>query len=156
MKGRDFLSVVAGATAWPFAARAEQPAMPLVAEFSEAAGVPHLFAAFKQGLAEAGYVEGKNVAIESHDANFRRELLPQLASDLVRRDVNVIFASTPDAVVAIRSATTSIPIVAVDLESDPIAKGYVKSPPGQSMLMPASCYRHHSCSNRRGKSASLR
>jgi putative ABC transport system substrate-binding protein len=53
--------------------------------------------------------------------------LPQLASDLVRRKVNVIFAATPEAVVAARDATTSIPIVALDLESDPVAKGYVKS-----------------------------
>jgi putative tryptophan/tyrosine transport system substrate-binding protein len=72
-------------------------------------------------------VEGKNFAIESRFANFKPELLPELASDLVRRNVNVIFAPTPEAVAAARGATTSIPIVAIDLESDPLAKGYVKS-----------------------------
>jgi putative tryptophan/tyrosine transport system substrate-binding protein len=78
-------------------------------------------------LAEAGYVEGKNVTIEYRFLNFRRELLPQAAGDLIRHNVSVIFASTPDAVAVVRNATTSIPIVAIDLESDPLAKGYVKS-----------------------------
>jgi putative tryptophan/tyrosine transport system substrate-binding protein len=127
MRRRDFLSVVAGATAWPLAARAQQSAMPVIGFFSEAPDVPHLAAAFRQGLAEAGYVDGKNVAIETYFANFRRELLAQLAGDMVRRNVNVIFASTPEAVALIRNVTTSIPIVALDLESDPIAKGYVTS-----------------------------
>ena len=72
-------------------------------------------------------MDGKNVAIEYHVLNFRRELLARTAGDLVRRNVNVIFASTPEAVAVARTATTSIPIVALDLESDPLAKGYVKS-----------------------------
>jgi putative tryptophan/tyrosine transport system substrate-binding protein len=129
MRRRDFLSVIAGATAWPLAARAQQRAMPVVGFLSPvtAEATPHLLAAFRQGLAETGYVEGKNLAIEYRFANFKLELLPDLAGDLVRRNVNVIFAPTPETVVAARNATTSIPIVALDLESDPLAKGYVKS-----------------------------
>jgi putative ABC transport system substrate-binding protein len=127
MRRREFISVIVGATAWPLAARAQQSAMPVVGVLAESGDVPPNTAAFHRGLAEAGYVEGKNVAFEYRFANFKRELLPQFASDLVRRKVNVIFAGTPEAVVAARNATTSIPIVAVDLESDPLAKGYVKS-----------------------------
>jgi putative tryptophan/tyrosine transport system substrate-binding protein len=129
MRRRDFLSVIVGATAWPLAARAQQPSMPVVGFLSETGevGSPPNTAAFGQGLAESGYVEGKNLAIEYRWANFKRELLPQLASDLVRRNVNVIAAITPEAVAVARNATTSIPIVALDLESDPVAKGYVKS-----------------------------
>ncbi len=127
MRRREFISVIVGATAWPLVARAEQPSMPVIGAFSETPDVPHLAAAFRQGLGAAGYVDGKNVAIESYFANFKRELLPQLAGDMVRRNVNVIFAPTPEAVALIRNVTTSIPIVAIDLESDPIAKGYVTS-----------------------------
>ena len=100
--------------------------MPVVGFLSPDAR-PAYVAAFRQGLAEAGYVEGKNVAIEYHFTNFRPELMPEAAGDLVRRNVNVIFAAEPAAVAVVRNATTSIPIVALDLESDPIAKGYVKS-----------------------------
>jgi putative tryptophan/tyrosine transport system substrate-binding protein len=83
--------------------------------------------AFRRGLAEAGYVEGKNLAIEYRFSNFRPELMTEFAGNLVRLNVNVIFAVVPDAVVAAMNATTSIPIVGLDLESDPVAKGYVKS-----------------------------
>ena len=92
-----------------------------------AEAIPHLVAAFRRGLAEAGYVEGKNLAIEYRFTNFRPELMHEAASDLVRLKVNVIFAPTPESVAAARNATNSIPIVALDLESDPLAKGYVKS-----------------------------
>ena len=72
-------------------------------------------------------MEGKNPAIKYRFTNFRPELMPEAARDLVRLNVSVIFASTPEACAAARDATTSIPIVALDLESDPLAKGYVKS-----------------------------
>ena len=78
-------------------------------------------------MGEARFVEGKNFAIEYRFTNFRPELLPEAAGDLVRLNGNAIFAIAPDAVAAARNATTSIPIVALDLESDPLAKGYVKS-----------------------------
>jgi putative tryptophan/tyrosine transport system substrate-binding protein len=90
--------------------------------------IPHLIAAFRRGLAEAGYVEGKNLAIEYRFTNFRPQLTREAAADLVRFNVNVILAPTPDGGASVINATTSIPIVALDLESDPLAKGYVKSP----------------------------
>jgi putative tryptophan/tyrosine transport system substrate-binding protein len=130
MRRRDFLSVIAGATAWPLAARAQQPAMPVIGFLNPVPGaeaIPHLVVAFRRGLAEAGYVEGKNLAIEYRFTNFRPELMRQAAGDLVRLNVHAIFAIAPEAVAAARNATTSIPIVALDLESDPLAKGYVKS-----------------------------
>jgi putative ABC transport system substrate-binding protein len=123
MRRRDFIRTLVGATAWPLAARAQQPTMPLVGVLGPPLGESNrpLYAAFVHALAEAGYVEGKNVAIEYSSS------MSEAAGDLVRRNVSVIFASVPDAVVAAKDATTSIPIVALDLESDPIAKGYVKS-----------------------------
>jgi putative ABC transport system substrate-binding protein len=129
MRRRDFLSAIAGATALPLAALARQSAMPVVGflNIATAEGIPHLIAAFRRGLAEAGYVEGRNLAIEYRFGNFRPELLPQAASDLVRLDVSAIFAATPEAGAAAKDATTSIPIIALDLETDPLAKGYVKS-----------------------------
>ena len=86
-----------------------------------------MVAAFRQGMAEAGYVRAKTLRSNTVLPTSNQSMLPQLASDLVRRNVNVIFAATPTAVAAARNATTSIPVVALDLESDPIAKGYVKS-----------------------------
>jgi len=85
---------------------------------------PPMQAAFRRGMAELGYVEGKNFATEYR---FRPESLPQAGADLVRLNVNAIFAGAPSAVAAVSNATTSIPVVGLDLESDPVAKGYVKS-----------------------------
>jgi putative tryptophan/tyrosine transport system substrate-binding protein len=79
------------------------------------------------GSRRSGLRGGKNLAIEYRFTNFRAELLPEAAGDLVRLNMDLIFAVTPQAVAAVRSATTSIPIVALYLESDPVAKGYVKS-----------------------------
>jgi putative tryptophan/tyrosine transport system substrate-binding protein len=129
MRRRDFLSVIVGATAWPLAARAEQPAMPVIGflQQGDASATSHLITAFRRGLAEAGYVEGKNLAIEYRFSKDRAELLPEAAGDLDRLNVNVIFAAGPLAVAAARNATGNIPVVAIDLESDPVAMGYVKS-----------------------------
>ena len=115
---------MAGATAWPLTARAQQSAMPVIGYLSEVPNVARLNAAFLRGMAELGYVEGKNFATEYR---FNPESLPQAATDLVRRNVNAIFAAAPAAVVAVSKATTSIPVVGIDLESDPVANGYVKS-----------------------------
>ena len=110
----------------PLTARAEQ--MPVIGLLSSAATwVSPLNAAFRRGLAEEGYVEGKNLAIKDRFTNFRPELMNGAAGDLVRLEVKVIFAVGPDAVAAARSATSSIPIIGIDLESDPLALGYVKS-----------------------------
>ena len=128
MRRREFISLIAGATAWPLTARAEQmPVIGFLDPLPSAEVIPHLIAAFRRGLAEAGYVEGKNLAIEYRFANFSPELMSGAAGDLVRLKVNVIFAVAPESVAAASSATKSIPIVALDLESDPLAMGYVKS-----------------------------
>jgi putative ABC transport system substrate-binding protein len=94
MRRREFLSVIAGATAWPLAARAQQPAMPVIGFLAEVPEVKHLTVDFRRGLAELGYVEGKNFTIEYR---FKPESLPQAAADLVRINVTAIFAAAPAA-----------------------------------------------------------
>jgi putative tryptophan/tyrosine transport system substrate-binding protein len=130
VRRREFISVIVGATAWPLAARAQQPAAQVVGFLGPVPGpeaIPDLLAAFRRGLAETGYVEGKNLVIEYRFTNFRPELMLEGAGDLVRRNVNVIFAGSPEALAAVKSATATIPVVGVDLENDPVVKGYVKS-----------------------------
>jgi putative ABC transport system substrate-binding protein len=85
MRRRQFILVIAGVTAWPLGARAQQPSMPVIGVLSPATAeaISHLLAAFRQGLAEAGYVDGKNLGIEYRFANFRLERLPAAARDLV-------------------------------------------------------------------------
>ena len=102
MRRRDFISVIAGATAWPFAARAQQPAMPVVGVLSVTTAelISDLLIAFRQAVAEAGYLDGKNLAIEYRFANFRPELLPELAGDLVRLNARVIVAIGPPSLAA--------------------------------------------------------
>jgi putative tryptophan/tyrosine transport system substrate-binding protein len=126
MRRREVVLLIAAAATLPLTARAEQ--MPVIGFLSPMpSGERPAYVAFKRGLAEAGYVEGKNLVIEKRFTNFRPELMNEAASDLVRREVNIIFAGYPEAVVAARNATNGIPIVAVDLESDPVAMGYIKS-----------------------------
>ena len=125
MRRRGFITILGGAAAWPLMARA-QGAMPVIGFLSTLPSGANE-AAFRRGLAEEGYVEGKNLAIEKRFTNFRPELMKEAAGDLVRLEVNVIFASHPEAVAAARNATSSIPTVAVDMESDPVAMGYIKS-----------------------------
>jgi putative ABC transport system substrate-binding protein len=86
---------------------------------------PSLVQAFAQGLADAGYVGGRNVAIEHRHAAGAPDQLPRLAADLVRAHIDVLFARGAGALTAARNATATIPIVAVDLESDPVAMGFV-------------------------------
>ncbi|HLJ15001.1 MAG TPA: ABC transporter substrate-binding protein [Bryobacteraceae bacterium] len=117
--------MIAGATVWPLVARAQQPALPVVGWISETPRIKGpLETAVRKGMAESGYVEGKNFASEYR---LGPESFPQAAADLVRLKVNAIFAETPTALAAVSKTTTSIPIVGVDLESDPVAKGYAKS-----------------------------
>jgi putative ABC transport system substrate-binding protein len=124
MRRRDFLGAVGGAAALPLSVRAQQSAMPVIGYLTENSFSPHINAAFQQGLAELGYEEGKNFATE-----YRRKprSMPGAAADLVSRNVNVIFAPNPGALSAAIKATTSIPVIGIDLESDPVAKGYVQS-----------------------------
>ena len=138
MRRRDFIRILAGATAWPLAARAQQPATPVIGffTFQPISASQSLMDGFRLGLTQGGYTEGKTVRIEYRDANFKPELMLPAARELVRLKVDVIVAPGGPALVgAAREATSSIPIVAHDLESDPLAKGWVKSlaQPGGNM-----------------------
>jgi ABC-type uncharacterized transport system substrate-binding protein len=128
VRRREFITLLGGtAAAWPLAARAQQPAMPVVGYLSPATpeGFSDYLRALRQGLKESGYVEGENLAIEYRWAENEPERLPMLAADLVRRQVKVIVAFGP-ASMAAATATTTIPIV-FGVPEDPVRLGLVAS-----------------------------
>jgi putative ABC transport system substrate-binding protein len=129
MKRRDFITLLGGAAAWPLAARAQQGELPVIGLIIT--GAPeidaHRVAPFRQGLNEAGYVEGQNVAIEYRWARGRGDLMPELVADLLRRRVTLIATpGNPIGTRAAKAATTTVPIVFATAE-DPVRLGLVAS-----------------------------
>jgi putative ABC transport system substrate-binding protein len=151
MKRREFITLLGGAAVtWPLAVRAQQPAMPVIGFFSglaREAGAP-FFAAFRRGLHETGRIESRNVQVVDRWAEGQYERLPQIANELVHLPAAVIVA-TGGAPPSAKAATTTIPIVFVMGEADPVKTGLVASlnRPGGNVCCASGC--DQGCHNRR-------
>jgi putative tryptophan/tyrosine transport system substrate-binding protein len=128
VKRREFITLLGGAAVWPLAARAQQPAMPVVGflRTGSLADAGDRVTAFRQGLKEAGFVEGQNVAIEYRWDEYQTDRSPLLVADLLRREVAAIVAASTAAALAAKAATTTVPIV-FTTGADPVKLGLVAS-----------------------------
>src|SRR5262249_10168316 len=126
MRRREVISLLGGVAAWPLAARAQQPTMALIGLLSGTHRDDREVSAIRQGLKEAGYIEGRNVAIKYRSAGGEYDRLPALAAELVSDPVAVIVALGPPAVVAAKAATSTIPIV-FTIGADPVDLAFVSS-----------------------------
>ena len=127
-QGYSFITLLGGAAAWPLAARAQQPALPVVGllSFGSPELVANEIAAFRNGLTESGFIEGRNVTIDYRFAGDVADRLRELAADLVRRRVTVITTTSLDAALAAKEATPTIPIV-FSTGGDPVQYGLIAS-----------------------------
>src|SRR4029079_2883738 len=129
MRRREFIALLGGAAAaWPMAARAQQPAIPVIGVLgsSAAEAFAPLVRGFRKGLHEAGYIEGQNVSVEYRWADDQYERLPVMASDLVQRKIAVLLAGGPPAAGAAKAATASVPVIFI-VGFDPIGARLVDS-----------------------------
>jgi putative ABC transport system substrate-binding protein len=125
MKRREFLCLLGAASAWPLATRAQQPTIPLIG-YLDGSGLPRWFEAFRRGMSDLGYVQGRTIAIELREAAGQANRLPELAAELIRLQPKVIVASGSPAAIAVRKLTTRIPIV-FTFATDPVGVGLVAS-----------------------------
>src|SRR5262245_37466710 len=126
LRRREFITLLGGALAWPLAARAQQPAeLPRICSLHTSRNENS--ESFFRGLRDAGYVDGQNVRIDARFHGTALERIDELVRELVALKCSVIFASNPYAIQAATKATKTVPIIGVDLESDPVASGLVNS-----------------------------